>query len=104
MEDLVQYENGALTVAQEICKKIAEFERQALEIELKKKELKEALKNAMEEHNLSTFENEYIKVLYRKASERVTIDSKKLKEECPDIYEAYAKSSQVASSITLEVK
>lgn len=104
MEELVIYENGAIVVAQEICKKIAEFERQALNIELAKKDLKEKLKNCMEEHGISSFENEYIKVLYKRPSERVTVDSKKLKEELPDIYEAYTKTSKVAGSITLEVK
>ena len=36
-------------------------------------------------------------------STRTTIDSKRLKEECPDIYEAYSKTSEVKSSITLSV-
>lgn len=102
--ELVKYENGAIQVALEVCKKIADFEKKALEIELQKKNLKETLKNVMETHNLSTFENEYIKVSYKKASERKTVDSKKLKEECPEIYEAYTKTSNVSSSISLEVK
>lgn len=104
MEELVLYKNGAIQVAQDVCRKIAEFERKALEIELAKKELKEALKSTMENHGISTFENEYIKVSYRKPSERVTIDSKKLKEELPEVYDVYAKTSSVASSITLTVK
>ena len=49
-------------------------------------------------------ENDFLKVSYRKASTRTTVDSKKLKEELPDIYEAYTKTSNVASSIVMEVK
>lgn len=102
--EMVEYKNGAITVAQEICKRIAEFERKALEIEMAKKEIKEQLKKVMEEHGISTFENEYIKVTYKKPSVRTTVDSKKLKEELPEIYNEYTKTSNVSSSISLEVK
>lgn len=102
--EMVVYENGAITVAQEICKRIAEFERKALEIDMAKKEIKEQLKKVMEEHGISTFENEYIKVSYKKPSVRTTVDSKKLKEELPEIYNEYTKTSNVSSSISLEVK
>lgn len=44
--EMVVYENGAITVAQEICKRIAEFERKALEIDMAKKEIKEQLKKS----------------------------------------------------------
>ncbi|MEG0872958.1 MAG: hypothetical protein RSD14_04920 [Clostridia bacterium] len=104
MDELVLYENGAILVAQDVCKKIADFEREAIKIETTKKELKERLKQIMEEHNLSTFENEYLKVSYKKPSIRKTVDSKKLKEECPEVYDAYCKESNVSSSISLEVK
>lgn len=104
MNELVKYENGSIQVALEACKKIADFKKRALEVEMAEKELKAQLKNAMEEHGISTFENDYIKVAYRKPSTRTSIDSKKLKEECPDVYAAYSKTSNVASSITLEVK
>jgi len=104
MGELVKYENGELSVAEGICAEIAEFEKQALKIELVKKNLKEKLKECMENYGVEKFENSYIKVSYRKPSQRVTIDSKKLKEELPDIYNEYTKTSNVASSITLEVK
>lgn len=102
--EMVVYENGAIAVAQEVCKHIAEFEKKALEIEMTKKEIKEQLKKVMEEHGITTFENEYIKVSYKKASTRTTVDSKKLKEELPKIYQEYTKTSNVSSSISLEVK
>jgi len=104
MEQMVKYENGVMTIESAICQQIALFKQKALEIELLEKELKQKIKNCMEEHGVTEFENDYFKVSYRKASTRTTIDSKKLKEELPDIYEAYAKTSNVASSISLEVK
>lgn len=104
MEQMVKYENGVMTIEAAICQQIALFKQKALEIELKEKELKQKIKECMEAHGVTEFENDYFKVSYRKASTRTMIDTKKLKEELPDIYEAYTKTSQVGSSITMEVK
>ena len=102
--ELVEYKDGRILVAQDFTKAYAEFQKQALEMEMKVKEVKEKLKNAMEEHGVLSYEDEYIKVSYRKSSVKKTIDSKKLKEELPDIYEEYSKTSNVASSISVEAK
>lgn len=104
MEQMVKYENGVMTVATAVCQQIALFKQKALEVELMEKELKQRIKECMEEHGVTEFENDFLKVSYRKASTRTTVDSKKLKEELPDIYEAYTKTSNVASSIVMEVK
>ena len=41
---------------------------------------------------------------YKKPSQRTTIDSKRLKEEAPDIFEAYSKTSDVKESISISIK
>lgn len=103
--ELVKVEKGELKVAEEIIKGIVEFEKQALEMKLKQDELKESLLKAMEENEITNWEspNGEITVSYRKPSTRTTLDSKKLKEDMPDIYEEYSKTSNVKSSITLKV-
>lgn len=102
--ELVKYENEKLIVAEEFTKKYAEFQEQVARMDLEVKKVKEALKNAMEEHGLTGYEDEYIKVSYRKASQRATVDSKRLKEELPDVYIEYSKISDVSSSISIEAK
>lgn len=104
MEELVKVEDGKITVSSQFTKEWAEFQKQALEMDLKAKEIKEALKNAMEKYNVTSYEDDFIKAIYRKASTRTTIDSKKLKEDMPDIYEEYSKTSNVSSSVSIEVK
>ena len=102
--ELVRYENEKLIVAEDFTKEYAEFQRQVAKMDMKLKEVKEALKEAMEKHNLTGYEDEYIKVSYRKASQRTTVDSKRLKEELPDVYTEYSKTSDVASSVSVEAK
>ncbi len=104
MNDLVKVENGKIVVAQEFTQKYAEFQRTVLDMDLKLKEVKEALKNAMEKNNILTYEDDFIRAIYKKGTVRTTIDSKKLKEELPDVAEEYSKTSNVSSSVSIEVK
>ena len=102
--ELVRYENEKLVVAEEFTKEYAEFQKQVAKMDMKLKEVKEALKKAMEEHGLTGYEDDNIKVTYRKASQRATVDSKRLKQELPDVYIEYSKISDVASSVSIEAK
>src|SRR5574344_664539 len=102
--DLVKVNNGEITVAQEIVKQIVEFEKEKLKMDLIQKDLKEKLKEAMENNNVTKLEFGELKVSYRNASTKTTVDSKKLKEELHDIYEEYSKTSNVSSSISMSVK
>lgn len=104
MNELVKVENGKVMVSPEFTSDYARFESLRLDMELKSKQVKEELKKAMEEHNVLTYEDDFMKFAYRKGTTRTSVDSKRLKEELPDIYEEYSKTSNVASSISMEVK
>lgn len=104
MNELVKVENGQIVVAQEVVNQIVEFNKEKLKMDLVEKELKEKLKEAMENNNVTKLEFGELKVSYRNASTRTSIDSKKLKEELPDIYEEYSKTSNVSSSISISVE
>lgn len=102
--ELVKVENGEIIVAKDFTKAYAEFQKKALEMDLKVKEVKEKIKIAMEENNRLTYEDDFIKITYRKGTTRTSIDSARLKKELPDIYQEYSKTSNVSSSISVEAK
>lgn len=104
--ELVKVENGEIVVAQEIINEIVDFEKKALEMKLKQDELKKNIKEAMEKNNITKWESPdgRLKVTYRSATTRTSLDSKRLKEELPDIYEEYSKTTEVASSISISVE
>ena len=104
MNDLVKVENGKIVVAQEFTQKYVEFQKKALEMKLIEKEVREELKKAMEENGILGFEDDFIKVIYKKASLKTIIDSTRLKEEKPAIAKEYSKTSNVSSSVSIEVK
>lgn len=103
MEELVKIENGEITVAEEIVNKIIEFNKAKKEMEYQEKLLKDGLMEAMNNLGIKKFIINGLSATIKEGSTRTTIDSKRLKEECPDIYEAYSKTSEVKSSITLSV-
>lgn len=101
MNELVKIENNEITVNNEVIEKIKEFNKLKLAIELKEKELKENLKKAMEEVGLKKFSTNGFNATIKNPTTRTSLDTKKLKEELPDIYEEYSKISEVAGSIVL---
>jgi predicted phage-related endonuclease len=103
MEELVKIENGEITVAEEIVNQIIEFNKAKKEIEYQEKLLKEGLMNAMNEVGIKKFIINGLSATIKDGTTRTTIDSKRLKAECPEIYQAYSKTSDVKSSITLTV-
>lgn len=101
MNELVKVENGKIEVAKEIVQQIINLEKTKLEIELKEKEFRKALKEKMEECGITKWTTDGLCATVTKATTRTTLDSKRLKEELPDIYDEYSKTSNVSSSIKL---
>lgn len=103
MNSLVKVENGEIVIATDIVEQIKNFQKMKEEMDLKEKDLKQQLKDAMEEKGIKKFIINGLCATIKAESTRTTLDSKKLKEELPDIYEEYSKTTPVASSITLTI-
>ena len=102
--EIVKVENNEIIVAQEIVNKIIEFNKAKKEMEYQEKLLKDGLMEAMNSVGLKKFIINGLSAVIKDGTTRTTIDSKRLKEECPDIYEAYSKTSEVKPSLTLTVE
>ena len=72
--------------------------------EEKEKEVRAALEAAMGQFGIKSFENDILKVTYVAPTKKTTIDSKALKKDHPDVYEKYAKTSDVKASVRITVK
>ena len=96
MEDLIP--NGYAEVYKRYCE--AKKELDALDEEFKAKLLEAFESN---ECNTTVVEKDGLKFTYVKGSTRKTIDSKKLQEEEPNIYDKYLKETQVKGSIRTSI-
>lgn len=98
----VQVQDNQILVNQEVIKELKEFEILKTQMDLKEKEIKQAILQAMEEHNIKSFENDDIKITYIAETTRETVDTARLKEE--GLYDLYKKVSSVKSGVRLSYK
>lgn len=101
---VVVNENNEIMVANEYLESYANYLKVKAEAELKEQQFKEELLKAMEEHSIKSYENDLMKVTFQDESTRKSLDSKRLKAECPEIYEAYTNESKVKSCIKIHLK
>lgn len=103
MNELVKIENNDIVVEQNLIEDFIKFKKLKDEMDLKEKEFKQALKDAMEKVGKNNFIVPGLSATLKKATTRKSVDTTRLKNELPDIYEEYLKESPVASSITLTI-
>lgn len=104
MNELVQVSVSSLELTQEAIKKIKEVEVRIKELETIQEEYKAKLLEIMEENDILKFDNETITITRKEPTTRESLDSKLLKAELPDVYDSYARISDVKGSITIKVK
>lgn len=88
----------------EISDKIAEFERNIKKLKEQEDLLKQSILEEMEAKGIVKIENDDLLISYVAPTDRETFDSKKLREDNPDLYDEYIKISKVKASIRIKVK
>lgn len=73
-------------------------------IQKKQEGLKTFLLDQMNKSNIKKWETENIIVTYIASSTRTTVDSKRLKEEMPEIFIKYQKESEIKPSLKIKIK
>lgn len=99
MNELIKIENGQITVAHDFLEEFKALNQARLQAEMMEKELRQELLKAMESHRIKEWSNDFFQATYVGETERSSIDTKRLKEELPDIVEEYSKKSKVKPSV-----
>lgn len=81
----------------------------ALETQLKsakanREKMLEVIKSTMEENRQKSIETQRVKITLTKPTQRVSLDTTKIKKEMPEIYAKYSKVSEVKSTIKVTLK
>lgn len=90
-----------------LANQVEKFElqlQQFKELETQYKEMKEKLYAAMIENDVKSFETDHLKITAVGPSQSVSVDSKKLKEEMPDIAAKYEKVSNRKGFVKITMK
>ena len=96
--------DGDVQINKEWLDKYRAFKALQLQMELAEKEFKEELKEAMENMGKTFVACDGFSATVRKGSKRVTLDTKRLKDELPDIFDEYSKTTETKSSIVVTVE
>ena len=87
-----------------VLQQIAALVTTKKQIEAQEKELKDKLKEAMEQYGVKKFESDILNITYVAESTSTSIDSAKLKKLHPDIATECSKISKKSAYIKVEVK
>ncbi|ENH96702.1 phage-related protein, endonuclease of lambda exonuclease [Gracilibacillus halophilus YIM-C55.5] len=96
-------QNEVMIFAREVSKlemQLAEFK----EIEKQYKEAKQQLHDAMEAYDIKKYETDVVTVTRVLPGERKSFDSKRFKQDYPDLAEEYQKMSKTKGSVRIKVK
>lgn len=103
-EELVEFENAGMQAMRDL----AQVLKAKKDIEAQEKAFKAQLLELMEQYNVKSVDNEYVKITYIAPSESVALDTKALESKEPKLYgelmEDYPKTTKRAASIRITVK
>lgn len=94
------FKSQQLTVLQQITSLVTTKKQ----IEAQEKELKDKLKEAMEQYGVKKFKSDILNITYVAETTSTSIDSAKLKKLHPDIATECSKTSKKSAYIKVEVK
>ena len=90
-------------VSDMVIELITENLRRAAEAEANLKKLKDELRAAMEKHGIKSWKTQSFSSVIAKDSEKTVFDTKRFKDEHPDLYEQYVVKKVVKGSFTLKL-
>ena len=90
-------------VSDMVIELITENLRRAAEAEAKLKKLKDELRSAMEKHGIKSWKTQSFSSVIAKDSEKLVFDTKRFKEEHPDLYEQYVTKKVTKGGFTLKL-
>ena len=104
MNELVTLINNVPVLNTATISMIVDLENKKKEIEESEKIIRNAILLEMKRLNVVKIESDELLINYIEPTDKETFDSKKFKEENPDMYDNYVKMSPVKESIRIKVK
>ena len=103
-KELITIKDGTPILSAEIATQITDFERIVKRLKEKEEKLKELILDEMESKGIIKIDTPELAITYVAPTDRERFDSKQLRSECPDVYDAYVTMTPVKASIRVKVK
>ncbi|MEK6884163.1 MAG: hypothetical protein AABY22_31325 [Nanoarchaeota archaeon] len=104
IQSFVENSKEIQIIEEKISSVVANFKKELEEKNKQLENIRESIKVAMRDSDVKKFENDVISLTYVAPTTRKSIDTDKLKEEKPELWEEYSKVSEVKDSIRIKIK
>ena len=105
--EVIDYENNLKEITEveaQINTLVADHKVRLEKLQERDRNLRDELKEAMKREGIKKYDSEYLTLTYIAESNRTSIDTKKLKEEKPELWNEYSKTTPVADSVRIKIK
>lgn len=102
--ELIKLNGDTAILDGDTAQKIAEFEKRVKELKAKEDKLKKLILEEMEAKGIIKLNTDVLSITYVAPTDRESLDSKKLREDLPNVYDAYINIKPVKSSIRIRLK
>ncbi len=103
MNNVAKIKDGKFLIENDFALKLKQYFTLQEAIDLALKEVKQMALDYLEETGEKSVEANGIKFEYRAGTTRTSLDTKRMKEELPDVYEEYSKTSNVSSTVVVKL-
>ena len=104
MNELLVMKDGNWLLSPYVGEQIAAFEETIKKAKEQEDLLKSAILQAMEENGILKVETDAVAINYIAPTTKETLDSKALRKDFPEVYDAYSKISPVRAYVKIKVK
>lgn len=102
--ELIKLSGDTAILDGETATKIAEVEKRVKDLKAKEDKLKKLILEEMETKGIIKLNTDVLSITYVAPTDRESLDSKKLREDLPNVYDAYINIKPVKSSIRIRLK
>lgn len=104
MDEMISTRDGNMHLSDTAELEIIKIEQAARQIKAAQDAIKRAILAEMEQKNIIKLETDRLTITYIAPSDRESFDSKRMREQWPDLYDEFVKITPVKSSVRFKVK
>lgn len=102
--ELIKIENDLITASEELTNIILDIKNLEERLKAKKENLSLSLLEEMKAKDIKKIETPDVVITYVDETERETFDTKKFKEDFPDMYDDYVKFTKVKANVRIKAR
>lgn len=102
--ELIKIEENNVTLLEDVANEFIRLDKLEKQVKEEKENLRSKVLEEVEKNNIKKIDMDTLSITYKEASTRETFNSKRFREDNPELYDEYVEFSPVKSSLLVKVK